>query len=437
MPLGHYSACRRAAVMSSTQAASTETAQRLIDPQLAAYEILRRMICRRPPFNAARPEAGEIPEDVEDVVETAALVYQLSMYLYIVERKFGLMLSEKVRANVLLLSAFDPGLESQIPRFLDLITRAEHACALRSGSGQSDDILVKIYSTLAVFTLIECGCPEERQESLHASVGARLGAAHIAAKRVLAPEVEAMNGVSKDFQWSAQPGPFERQLQRQQGNPLFPAPARSISAYQVSAARLEDLNQAADLLKSYKPLAQQVMSLTRQWTLREASDFWKKVIDLIGPGKTLGGYFSKEVQELERIADAVESVFVKRMDELNEPGFQEKCRTYRDLSSLAQLLRRVTTGLARTAGNEDVLRTVLSEDYKTISEYGYYTRAVGREDHLELAQRLIQAAVHDGMNGDVALLKLNAFRAGFDSAKPKGNSRIWQTLKKLLRRVSI
>jgi hypothetical protein len=423
--------------MTSSLAASTGTAQQPIDPQLAAYEILRRTICRRPPFNAARPEAGEIPEDLEEVVETAALVYQLSMYLYIVDRKFGLTLSEKIRANVLLLSAFDPGLESQIPRFLDLITRAEHACALRRGAGQSDDILVKLCSTLAVFTLIECGCSEERQESLHASVGARLGAAYIAAKRVLAPEVEAMNGVSKDFQWSAQPGPFERQLQRQQGNPLFPAPARLISTYQVSAARLEDLKQAADFLKSYKPLAQQVMSLPRQWALPEASDFWKKVIDLIGPGKTLGGYFSEEVHELERIADAVESVFVKRMDELNEPGFHDKCRTYRNLSLLAELLGRVTTGLAPTAGNEDVLRTVLSEDYKTISEFGYYQGAVGREDHLELAQRLIQAAVRDGMNGDAALLKLTAFRAGFESARPKRSSRIWQTLRKVVRRVSI
>lgn len=77
--------------MTSTQAASTETAQRPIDPQLAAYEILRRIICRRPPFNVARPRGGEIPEDLEEEIETAALAYQLSMYLDIANRKFGLV----------------------------------------------------------------------------------------------------------------------------------------------------------------------------------------------------------------------------------------------------------------------------------------------------------------------------------------------------------
>jgi hypothetical protein len=425
--------------MTSTQAASTETAERPIDPQLAAYEILRRMICRRPPFNEARPRAGEIPEDLKEEIETATLAYQLSMYLDIAERKFGLTLSEKIRAHVLLLSAFDPGLESQLPRFLQVIRRAEVDCALRGASEPSDDMFAKFCSILAIFTLIECGRPDERQKVLHASVGAHLGWAYSVAKKIFAPEVEAMNGVSKDFVWSAQPGPFERQLQRRQGNPLFPAPARSISADQVSAARLEDLKRSADFLKSHKPLVQQALSVPSQWPLKEGVDFLKKVIDLIEPCKTLGCYFSEEGEVLEKVADAVEKELVRVMKQLNEADFQDGLQDYRALSSVAGLHRRLTIALAPTAGSEDLLRTVLSEDCETISAFGHMCAAglFGWEDHPQLAQRIIQAAVHDGMNADVALLKLNAFRTGFESAKPKPSSRIWQGLRKLVRRASI
>jgi hypothetical protein len=77
--------------MNPIQAASTETAQRPIDPQLAAYEIIRRIMCRRPPFNASRPEAGEIPEDLRAEIETAAIAYQLSVYLDLANSKFGLV----------------------------------------------------------------------------------------------------------------------------------------------------------------------------------------------------------------------------------------------------------------------------------------------------------------------------------------------------------
>ena len=425
--------------MTSTQAASTETAQRPIDPQLAAYEILRRITCRRPPFNEARSRAGDIPEDLEEQIETAALAYQLSKYLDIANRKFGLALSEKIRAHVLLLSVFDPGLESQLPRFLQVIMRAEADCAIRSVSEPSDDIFARFCSILAIFTLIECGCPEERQRLLHASVGAHLGSAYVAAKIIFAPEVEAMNGVSKDFVWSAQPGPFERQLQRQQGNPLFPESARLISADQVSAAHLEDLKHAAGFLKSYKPLVQQALSLPREWPLKEAFDFQKKVIDLIDPCITLGDYLSQEVKTLERIADAIENQVEKRMNELHEPDLKDTYKEYRALSRIGEFVRRMYIALPPTARtDENVLRTVLSEDSETISEFGMLcaTGVFGRKDNLQLAQRLIQSAVHDGMSGDAALLKLNAFRTGFESAKPKPRSRIWQTLRKVVRRVS-
>jgi hypothetical protein len=252
-------------------------------------------------------------------------------------------------------------------------------------------------------------------------------------------ELEARAQVSKDFEWSPQPGPFERQLQRQQGNLLFPAPVRLVSAHQVSAARLEDLKHAAGFLKSYKHLVQQALSLPKEWPLKETFDFQKKVIDLIDPCITLGDYFSQEVKTLERIADAIENQVETRMNELHEPDLKDVYKRYRALSRINEFLRRMFIALPPTAQtNENVLRTVLSEDSETISEFGMLcaTGVFGRQDHLQLARRIIQTAVRDGMDPNVSRVKLDAFRAGLESQKAKSGSRIWRALRKVVRRIS-
>jgi hypothetical protein len=372
-----------------------------------------------------------IPPDLEEEIEAAALVYQLSRYLFSVKRKFGQVLSEKTHAHILLLSAFDSKLESQIPRFLDIMTKAEYACALRNTSQPTDDIVTNLVSTLAGFTLIECGCSDERQKALHAAVGAHVGSACVLAYEVFASEIDAIKGISTEFQWRMQPGPFERQLQRQQGNPLFPRPARLITAARVSAARLEDLRLSADFPNSFRPLVRHALSLPPQRPLKEVSNFWKKVTDLIILGKTIGGYFSEEVQTLEKTGETVENLLGRTVN-------PDNLKTYRALSAVEGLMHRMTLALGPKAGLEDELRTVLSEDCETISAFGRISASGFRSGNhnLQLAERIIHTAMRDGLGADVALPKLNAFRAGFVSEKPKASSKIWRALRKGVRRAS-
>ena len=180
------------------------------------------------------------------------------------------------------------------------------------------------------------------------------------------------------------------------------------------------------------------MSLPREWPLKEAFDFQKKVIDLIDPCITLGSYFSQEVKTLETSADAIENQVETSM---NEPEHKDTYLRYRALSRIGEFLRRMYIALPPAARTEeDVLRTVLSEDSETISELGMICATVSSvfgQDHFQLARRIIQAAVQDGLDPNVSRLKLDAFRAGLESQKGKSSSRIWQALRKIVRRGSI
>jgi len=154
-----------------TASPSPKDAQSLLDPQRAGYELLRRLICERAPLDGLPPEGGTIPDDLKNDIEFGSWTYQISVYIEIAKAKFGLAVSEKIRTHLVLLSGFDPHVESQLLRFFEAIRTTDGA--IRAGCGSNlfdDDPALKYDAVLAGVILCVSGCPEERQSYLLNSV---------------------------------------------------------------------------------------------------------------------------------------------------------------------------------------------------------------------------------------------------------------------------
>ena len=312
--------------------------QSFLDPQLAGYELLRRLVCSRAPFDALGPEKSAIPDEFKTDVEFGTWAYQISLYLEAVRIKFGLPVSEKIRTHLLFLSAFDASLKSRLIRFFEAIMTAEEKYADPRYAEFFDDPAVRYYAVLAIVFLIVSGCPEERQRPLVAPVMEHVVLAHAKAESVFkrefgslrrvgdslpswrAPntendkEVGSIAGVSESFLWSAQPGPHERQLRRQQNNPLFPAAARAISAGQVNDARIADLERMSGFMRAYRPVVTEALS-RKPRVVKQASDLEKAMIDLIPSCVVVGDYFSNELKFLESISDAIDQELARTTEE--------------------------------------------------------------------------------------------------------------------------
>ena len=101
------------------------SSRRPFDPQLAAYDVLRRLVCRRSPLVGLSSEHNSIPDDLKSEVEFGCLVHQVSVYLDLAQRNSGHVVSERVRTHLLLLAGFDPKLEAGLMRFPESIRAAD------------------------------------------------------------------------------------------------------------------------------------------------------------------------------------------------------------------------------------------------------------------------------------------------------------------------
>lgn len=410
--------------------------QRPFDPQLAGYDLLRRLISGRSPFNPVEewhPEAKKIPAGFEADVDLAVHAYQLSSFIEMAKDRYGVAISEKIRTHVLLLSSFDAQLESRLPGLFE---------AFRAGIAihdpdspqwhPMDDPRTKFHITLAVSVMYPPSWPEERKPELLMLLAERLDTGRVWAEEIFGPELKLTSHVATTFQWAESPGPFERQLHRQQNNPLFPATARTISAHQVTDARIADLAHISDFMQRYKPFLERLLSHAAS-TFKEALDFVKEGIDLSEKRSVLGDYFLSEQKVLKAGSDAMQREIVEIA---NEPSLQDGLREYRSLSDVGALLQKVTTGFPPGCDAEDyTVRAVLSEDLQTIVNYAGvcgFIEPLGK-DARSRAERVLAEAVRDGMAPDVANAKLAAFLSGLNQGQPKKPSGIWSRLKRIVR----
>src|SRR5258706_348533 len=141
----------------------------------------------------------------------------------------------------------------------------------------------------------------------------------------LGQQLKTRAKVSDKFEWSESPGPFERQLQRQQNNLLFPPLARLVSAQQVTDARLADLRRELDFMGRYRPFVLRGLSLSGKETIKEATEFLKEAIDLLESRCVLGSYFEPETNVLQSASEAMEQEII---EETKDTSLQDSFKRY-------------------------------------------------------------------------------------------------------------
>ncbi|MGH9398714.1 MAG: hypothetical protein ACRD18_17935 [Terriglobia bacterium] len=377
-------------------------------------------------------------------LELGVRVYQVAVYLNAVKGKLGGTASVAVKTLVTSLSTFDAAVEAALRLFLEAARAADErhtgGCLTEAFPGPSQE-LTRYYANLAAAFLIAAGCP--LQPGLTASMGAWLFAARWRADEVFEPEVRAFGGLSEGFQWSTEPGPFERQLQRQQNNPLFPATARTISKDQIHEARLGDLKRMADFMGAYRPIVREVLSLkTKTKTkmiVEEASDLEKSMIDLVPSCMVLGDYFSRELNFLESVSDSIDQELAQTT---KESGLRDVYKRVMALAHVQGNLLAISVALPIGDGTEDFpLRSILSEELELISSNEQLCGATGAlgDAPVDSANWIISDAIREGLDPDLGRRRLDAFRSGFGEGRRligKGEPRagFWAGLKRVVGR---
>jgi len=412
-------------------------AQRPFDPQLAGYDLLRRLISGRPPFNPVEewhPNAKKIPADFEVDVDIAVHAYQLFAFVEMAKDTYGLAISEKIRTHIFLLSSFDAKLESRLPTLFE----AFRACiAIHDPDSPQwhplDDPRTKLHISLAVSVMYPPNWPVERKAELLMPLAERLDTRRVWGEEIFGHELKVASHVADTFQWAESPGPFERQLQRQQNNPLFPATARTVSAHQVTGARIADLTQISDFMHCYKPFVQRGRSLSGNWPVKEASDFLKEAIDLSETCSVLGDYLAPEVNVLKTATKATQREI---LETTNDGALRDLWREYSAQAEVGALLQKLSTGLPPNCNVDDyTMRAVLSEDLQTIVNYAAICRFGGLAVNVRgRAEGIVAEAIQDGMASDAANAKLAAFLSGLDEDPSKKPSGIWSRFKGIVRR---
>lgn len=418
----------------AAEAGTANPPQRPFDPQLVAYELLRRVVTERPPFKEWRPEPERIPAGFKTDVDIAVHAYQLCVFLVMAENVYGLGVAEKIRTHILLLSSFDTKLDHRLPALFEAFRTA---VAVHNPNSSTldlvDDPAAKFHSTLAACFMKASGWPEERQAELWMPLGECLQRGRIWAEEVFGPELRTAVQVAGTFEWSESPGPFEQQLHRQQNNPLFPATARTVSARQVTEARVADLRQTFSFMQCYEPFVRRGLSLGRS-TVQELSDFMKEAIDLSEKCSLLGDYFVPEAEVLNAAAESAERLI---LETAKDHSLEDIFRRYRALSVLGALWQKIGIGLPPGCDREDyAVRSLLSEELATIR--GFAAAASFADAYAESlrvrAERIIAEAVRAGMSRRVGNAKLAALRLGLERSRPGNPPGLWTRLKGIVRR---
>jgi hypothetical protein len=269
---------------------------------------------------------------------------------------------------------------------------------------------------------------------LAGAVGERLLAARFQADDIFEPELKSVSEVGATFQWCSEPGPFERQVQRQYNNPLFPAIVRAVSAQQVIEARLSDLKGISDFMSACHAIEREVLSPAAKMVVKDASNLEKRMIDLIPSCMTLGDYFSKELKFLTDVSDSIDQELTRTT---KETGLRDTYKRYMALTRIQGYLLTISVALPTGAGTEDFsLRSILSEELDSISSYAQLCKSTGvlGVDPPAAVQRVISEAIREGMDPALGRRKVDAFRSGWGASDSKPESGIWASVKRFVQR---
>lgn len=183
---------------------------------------------------------------------------------------------------------------------------------------------------------------------------------------VLTDESQPQN---QDLPWSANPGCFERHLQRKHNNPLFPGPERLVTEEQITLARDRDRADALQLVEDVKVVQLAIAELEHP-SLGDVDRIRQRIDDLLHSAAQVGGDMSNRIVKM--LDDTRESVMNawcagvggndKALEALEHAEAHQRLRTLVvNNPFVAQMLRKDTP-----IKPEDVVPALLCESPETI-----------------------------------------------------------------------
>lgn len=387
-----------------------------LDPHQLAWIMVQKMVAREFPFNKWRDEENDIPEYSEAFIEICVNVYQLSIFLDFIERKFGSDVAGIVKSHILALMK-QADSSAAVDRFFEAI-QIGRASADRE-QFFSEQPAVQVDCNIAVAFLRLLNEPNDQKVGTYPLLGRSLTLGRVSATAAFGgtvdmikfrPEtVAGLRGPENiPMPWSNPCGCFERQLKRRYMNPLFPPEKRRIctsdliDAIARDSALLTEFDTDVDkILKEMeeKAAAKQKLTFTEVNSWREA------VEELILRAAKIGDIANPQRDRLL----AVYTALIKSMQDSCPPENRDELKEVVAASGRYQrTFANQFVAQMQVLPADEVVPALLTEDLETVRNVSSIIGEEARKTTYELAVRLIADAEQEGFTVADAESKLQA-----------------------------
>ncbi len=174
--------------------------------------------------------------------------------------------------------------------------------------------------------------------------------------------------------WSDAPGCYERQLQRRDGNLLFPADRRIITIQEILDAQEMDLVFVKQYKKKFESFCSDKMrAMSQHSSVANALSLLQETQDMLEEAAAVGGNLERE----QDILQTLETSLIKSRNDAMPDG-AEQLEQARSLSLMARIpFFAQSGGKHKTIIESEVAASLLSEDLETIKAMGIVSRSFG------------------------------------------------------------
>jgi hypothetical protein len=384
---------------------SEDDALRSVTPHLLGVTMLQLVMDRGKEWRKVEPS---VTAEIDAKFPMACECYQLSIFLDLLSQRFGRRIAGLVEASLNAVMDFD----DKVPLFPRFKSAINHARDLGPADDGPNEPNLRVDWQVAKQLLSIVSEPEEEKEKIRPLLGESLSYARIWAESVypgVVAKIEfdpvsiakgqretAYKGTTN--RWRQNPGCFERQLQRMEGNPLYPEDQRQPSDADIRVAREKDDADRKQLDLDVQRLLADFKNLIKVGTVE---------------GKRLIDFLQHRVEPLmERSAEVSESAVQQHVPTLQKliltslNTLKKSSGTDLETDTFERSWRRMTNVFIAQKGRDDtpigesdVVISLLCEDAKTIEEVVsvYHELDPGIIDSMrEMARLHLELAVLDG-----------------------------------------
>lgn len=167
------------------------------------------------------------------------------------------------------------------------------------------------------------------------------------------------------LEWSANPGFYERQLQRRHNNVLFPFAKRRVSQKDVFIARLLDADEAKAFREQWMGCLEKITGMPDKSSVAEMTDLLQELSGLLEKGASIGGDIAEYLKGIREAYKLVVASLYEAFENNQEATDALRTAEAVHWSSNEKLLNPFIAQVKRMQP-DDLIPALLSEDATTI-----------------------------------------------------------------------